>query len=94
MTPSNQKHLKKIKRIRITEDRDLRKGLRLNRNEKVSNWDTNILKKIFHNKPGYFLSTYPDNELIYNKLSKFEKIPKSAKSFRKSCCNHESIKCS
>ena len=63
-------HLRNIKRIRIPEDRDLENGLRLNRNEKVENWGSEIVRDIFNNKPNWFLSTYPDPTNLYEKLSK------------------------
>ena len=63
-------HLRSIKRIRIPEDRDLENGLRLNRNEKVENWGSEIVRDIFNNKPNWFLSTYPDSTNLYEKLSK------------------------
>ena len=67
----NNLHLKNLSRVRIPENRDLLNGLRLNRNEKVSSWENDILKKIFDEKPGNFLSIYPDLSSLYSKISKF-----------------------
>ncbi len=67
-------YLKKIKRSRIPENRDLVNGLRLNRNEKVDNWPKNFLINILKNKPEYFLSIYPNLTPFYKKLSKFLNI--------------------
>ena len=39
-------HLINLVRKRIPENRDLNNGLRLDRNEKVSNWDKKIVNKI------------------------------------------------
>ena len=64
-------HLKNLSRIRIPENRDLVNGLRLNRNEKVSSWNDDILETIFKEKPGNFLSIYPDLSSIYTKLAKY-----------------------
>tara|TARA_B100000315_G_C14501357_1_gene552490 strand:- start:25 stop:1125 length:1101 start_codon:yes stop_codon:yes gene_type:complete len=65
---SKNNHLTNIKRIRIPENRDLKNGLRLNRNERVENWGSEIVKDIFSNKPDWFLSVYPDSSSIYEKL--------------------------
>ena len=66
--------LSNIKRIRITENRDLIHGLRMNRNERVENFPISFLKKIFSKVKKYELGKYPNQSLIYNKLSKFLKI--------------------
>ena len=42
-----KKELSFIKRLRIPENRDLKNGLRLNRNERVDNFEKSILEKIF-----------------------------------------------
>ena len=70
-------HLRNIKRIRIPENRDLENGLRLNRNEKVENWGNEIVREIFHNKPDWFLSAYPDSSNLYKKISKYINIDES-----------------
>ena len=62
--------LKDIQRVRIPENRNLEEGLRLNRNERVDVWPADLLEKIFKDKPGYFLSTYPDSSTLYQKLGK------------------------
>ena len=69
-----KKHLLKINRLRIPEKRDLKFGLRLDRNERVSDWEQNIFSKIFKNFKGYNLSIYPDLDKIYNKVAKFDKV--------------------
>lgn len=69
-----KKHLLKIDRLRIPEKRDLKFGLRLDRNERVSDWEKNIFSKIFKNFKGYNLSIYPDLDKIYNKIAKFDKV--------------------
>lgn len=63
--------LRDIKRIRIAEGRDLDKGLRLDRNEKVDIWPKDFLLNIFSSKPDYFLSVYPEISSLYKKLSKY-----------------------
>tara|TARA_B100001057_G_scaffold234218_1_gene234531 strand:- start:13570 stop:14637 length:1068 start_codon:yes stop_codon:yes gene_type:complete len=70
----SKRYLQKISRVRIPENRDLINGLRLDRNEKVSDWEKNIFQKIFNKLPSYFLSIYPDHSSIYRKISKFDKV--------------------
>lgn len=70
------KKLSTIDRIRIKENRDLINGLRLNRNERVDNFEKNILIKIFKKAKDYDLGKYPDHTNIYRALSKFLKINK------------------
>ncbi len=70
-------HLKNINRIRVSEGRDLINGLRLDRNEKVDNWEKNILEKVLKDKPDCFLSTYPEINQLYDKLSNHLNIDKS-----------------
>ncbi len=71
-----KKNLSLVKRLRIKEKRDLKNGLRLNRNERVKNFEKGILEKIFKKTKEYDLGKYPDHEIIYNSLSKFLKIKK------------------
>ena len=49
-------HLKHIKRITVAEGRNLEKGLRLDRNEKVDLWPTNFIYNIQKKNPGAFLA--------------------------------------
>lgn len=62
------------KRIRILENRDLIRGIRLNRNERVENFDRKILPKIFNSVKDYELGKYPDQSNIYKLLSKYLKL--------------------
>ena len=70
----NKKKVNLISRIRIPENRDLKKGVRLNRNERVENFDTKIISKIFQKSQDYDLGKYPDQSRIYNILSKFLRL--------------------
>ena len=67
-------HLKHIKRIRVAEGRNLKKGLRLDRNEKVDLWPKNFIYNILKKKPRSFFSTYPEIVNLYKKISKFDKV--------------------
>ncbi len=41
-------HLKKLRRFRVSEGRNLDKGLRLDRNEKVDLWPKNFIQQVLH----------------------------------------------
>lgn len=69
--------LSKIARVRVSEGRDLDKGLRLDRNEKVDVWPKEMLADIFLRKAGWFLSVYPESTRLYQKLAKFHAIDES-----------------
>jgi len=70
-------YLSKIARIRVSEGRDLDEGLRLDRNEKVDVWPKQMLADILLNKPGWFLSVYPESTRLYQKLAKFHGVDES-----------------
>ena len=67
-------HAASIIRTRIAEDRNLSKGLRLNRNERVLNFSKSLLSNIFKKVKGYDLAKYPDQELIYKHLETYLKL--------------------
>ena len=68
--------IKSTKRVRIKENRDLIKGIRLNRNERVDDFPKNLLPKIFSKAQKYDLGKYPDQNLVYLHLSRYLKIKK------------------
>ena len=70
----NNLHLKKIKRFRVAEGRNLQKGLRLDRNEKVDLWPKNFINQVLKTKPRSFFSTYPEITDLYKKIAKFNKV--------------------
>ena len=67
-------HLKKLQRKRVAEGRNLTKGLRLDRNEKVDVWPQNFLRDALRGKPSSFFSTYPEISTLYKKIAKFNKV--------------------
>ena len=69
-----KQYLNDIKRIRVSEGRDLANGLRLDRNEKVDVWSKQVMADIFTSKPDYFLSVYPESTALYQKLARFHKV--------------------
>ena len=77
MIIKNNLHLKEIKRIRVSEGRDLEKGLRLDRNEKVDLWPEDFIQKVLSSKPKSFFSTYPEISALYKKIAKFNNVEES-----------------
>ena len=69
-----KKYLSNIKRLRVSEGRDLESGLRLDRNEKVDVWPKATLEKIFLSKPDWCLSVYPETTNLYKKLANFHNV--------------------
>ncbi len=69
-----KQYLANIKRIRVSEGRDLDHGLRLDRNEKVDVWPKQVMADIFTSKPDYFLSVYPESTALYQKLARFHNV--------------------
>jgi len=67
-------HISTMKRLRIKESRDLINGIRMNRNERVDDFEKNIFSKIFSKTKSYNLSKYPDHSNLYSKLKIFLKV--------------------
>jgi len=67
-------HLKKLRRFRVSEGRNLDKGLRLDRNEKVDLWPKNFIQQVLKKKPRSFFSTYPEIFYLYQKIAKLNKV--------------------
>lgn len=65
-----QEYLRSIPRFAVSEGRDLAKGLRLDRNEKVDTWPHGFLASVIAAKPDYFLSVYPETTALYDKLAR------------------------
>ena len=70
----NKNYLREISRVRVAEGRNLEKGLRLDRNERVDAWGKELLLNVFKEKPDYFLSIYPELDTLYKKLASFHNI--------------------
>ncbi len=66
---TKKSYLRDIKRVRISEERDLVNGLRLDRNEKVDNWPKDFILEALKSKPAAFFSIYPDLSGLYKKLA-------------------------
>ena len=76
MIKRTKPHLEKIERKRTSVGRDLEKGLRLDRNERVSNFSDAIINEILKTLPKHIFSAYPDTEELYEKLAQFLKLRK------------------
>lgn len=70
-----KQHLVDIERIRTSVGRDLQKGLRLDRNERVTDFPQKPMKDLYRMLPSYLLNAYPDTEHFYGSLSKWLKVP-------------------
>lgn len=69
-------HIKNLVRYQTSVGRDLGEGLRLDRNEKISNFSPEIVHDIFSMFKAHSLSASPAVEILYKKLSDFLRIPK------------------
>ena len=67
-------HLRALERVRIPETRDLERGLRLDRNERVADWPVTLVTEALKNRPDCFLSTYPDGDALYQCLSNYLQV--------------------
>ncbi len=67
-------HLANIERIRVAESRNLMSGLRLDRNERVANWENDVILNALNGAQDWLLSVYPDSRNIYEKIAKFDGV--------------------
>ncbi len=64
-------HFAKLERIRVSLNRDLNKGLRLDRNEKVDDYPAEVIQGILNSFSAYDFSAYPEIDSLYEKLSRW-----------------------
>ena len=69
-------HINKLVRIQTSENRDIKKGVLLDRNERVENFDEGTYKKILKSISRYSINATPDIQDLYKLLSKTFKINK------------------
>ena len=67
-------NIKKLKRIQTSLNRDLEKGIVLDRNERVDYFDQKTFSKITKNISRYSLNTTPDISSLYKKIAKFHQV--------------------
>ena len=62
-------HLNQLNRYQTSLGRDIENGIRLDRNEKVSDFSNETMKDIWHQFPNYCLSASPESNNLYEKIS-------------------------
>lgn len=68
-------HLLNLIRYQTSLGRDLAEGIRLDRNEKVSNFSPEVILEIFQQFKTWSLSASPESRPLYEKISKFVQVP-------------------
>ena len=69
-------HIDELTRYQTSLGRDLETGLRLDRNERVSNFSEDIITDIWKEFPAYAFSASPESDFLYQKISKSLNISK------------------
>lgn len=69
-------HIDNLVRYQTSFGRDLNEGLRLDRNERVSNFSPAVFEDILNKFKSYSISASPDTDVLYRKIAKFLDIPK------------------
>ncbi len=62
-------HINNLVRYQTSLGRDLDNGLRLDRNEKISNFPSEVIADIFNKFKPYSLSASPETDTLYQKIS-------------------------
>ncbi len=70
-------HVQKLQRYQTSLGRDLERGERLDRNEKVSNFSDEVMAGIFHQFKNFSLSASPDPTVLYEKIASVLNIQKN-----------------
>lgn len=65
-----KKHINDMVRYQTSLGRDLVHGIRLDRNERVSNFEPAIFESILKSFPPYLISASPEAATIYNKIAR------------------------
>jgi histidinol-phosphate aminotransferase len=65
-----------MNRYQTSLGRDLEHGIRLDRNEKISNFSKDLLSDLWSQLPDYCLSASPESENLYMKISKELNVPR------------------
>lgn len=71
-----KKNIVNLKRVQTSTDRDLLKGINLDRNEKVDIFSSRTQKKITNTLSKPIFNSTPDITPLYNELSKFHRVKK------------------
>ena len=70
-------HIQKLKRLQTSENRDIKKGVLLDRNERVENFNEDTYRKIIKSISRFSINATPDIQNLYKNLSKFFNVNKS-----------------
>jgi len=62
-------HIENLVRYQTSLGRDLDNGLRLDRNERISNFSAEVLSDIFSKFKPYSLSASPETDMLYQKIA-------------------------
>ena len=69
-------HIQKLVRLQTSENRDIKRGILLDRNERVENYNEITYRKIVRSISRFSINATPDIQNLYKNLSKFFKISK------------------
>jgi len=72
-----KKHIESLVRIQTSLNRNIEKGIILDRNERVDLFDKTTFKKIIKSISKYSLSATPNISFLYEKISKFHGLKKN-----------------
>ena len=70
-------HILKLERLQTSENRDIKKGVLLDRNERVENYNEATYRKIIKSISRFSINATPDIQNLYKNLSKFFKVNKN-----------------
>ena len=70
-------HIQKLERLQTSENRDIKKGVLLDRNERVENFNEDTYRKIIKSISRFSINATPDIQNLYKNLSKFFNVNKS-----------------
>ena len=70
-------HILKLERLQTSENRDIKKGVLLDRNERVENFNEDTYRKIIKSISRFSINATPDIQNLYKNLSKFFRVKKN-----------------
>jgi len=70
-------HIQKLERLQTSENRDIKKGVLLDRNERVENFNEDTYRKIIKSISRFSINATPDIQNLYKNLSKFFRVKKN-----------------
>ena len=69
-------HIQSLVRLQTSENRDIKKGVLLDRNERVENYNKDTYRKILKSISRFSINATPDIQNLYKSLSKNFKVSK------------------